>query len=399
MSLKIRKRIIIEHKILFITLILCVCNALATRNSIISMSLALLEVGICIYFSICNSVENYILSFLLFTGCSIESAALALGRTDQLLYSFVNLPILSSWHLYIMLGIALIRCSKHFKSVMKGKGQINNLAKSFIAIFLLQAVIGLITFAFNDNGVSQIKGMVKYYVRDLQYMYITASCIYIIVCCIKNKHSIEKLHLFLSDFLLAVVISAVVLICSGSFYYRQSGTTIQLTCTLALMITTSMMLLFYTEKNILFLIIGLLSIYIQKDYTLGIAGSWWLMVAVTVLLFVICTLPTKLSGKQIFKSLVIILLVIVTVIYSVQSNLLGNITSYQIGYKLEAFTRLFNFDLTRNGWYLALGESIQGRLEEIVNTAIEFIHKPWFLIFGKGAGGSGAGGRRKGTAV
>lgn len=39
-------------------------------------------------------------------------------------------------------------------------------------------------------------------------------------------------------------------------------------------------------------------------------------------------------------------------------------------------------------WYIKMNDSIGVRIESFINIILEYIHKPYFLLFGKGYGGS-----------
>lgn len=390
LSVKINLSTIRQHKMLVCVVLLCIINAMVTKSTSLSLIISLLEVAYVGCMLLTNKVGDFILAFLLMAGASIESAALALGDARQTFYSFLFLPGISSYHIYFMLLIADFLCLKKARGFLKENSNLTKISKTFFFILVIQIIMFLFTFFFNDNGVLNINGALRYAVKDMQYMFVTISIVYILgVCLLYNQFFANKLHIFLEDFLIGVVIAAFVLVLTGNYYLRQSGTTMQLTCTLALMVTSSMILLFYTEKNgVVFLAFGLLSILIQKDYTLGIAGSWWLIVGTTIALFVICSIPSELTKKKIIRSFLIILLVVMVGVISLQNDLFGSILSYQITYKLESFKRIFDFNTNMSVWFAALGNSIQARIEEVVNVFLEFIQKPWFLLLGKGFGGT-----------
>lgn len=390
-KIKISTAEIGKHKMILLVIIISSANALLSKNDSISFIVALIEISIAFYYLFFMKLSSFLIVFLLLCCTSIESATLAFGDSKQTFISFLNLPVIASYHIYLMLFVADFRAIKNIKKITRSSSHIARLSKIFMVLFLVQALMMLVTYLINDNNVRGIVGIYRYSVRDMMYMFVTMSVVLLMSTSLVNDNWFgERFKAFSYDFLIGIVISALVLIATHNYYLRQAGTTRQLTCTLALMITSTMLLLFFYEKKyaVWMLLFGLLSILIQKEYTLGIAGTWWMMVGSTAFLFIFCSAPTKVTYKDLFKFISLILLVIILLVAVNSFDFLNTTNNYQSSYKLEAFKRILNWESDINIWYIALGESIQTRIEEIISIVIEFVNKPWFLLTGKGFGGT-----------
>lgn len=376
---------------ILVVIIITLLNSMYADVMPFSLILSLLEVGIVLYCLIFKRLSTFFIAFLLMSGTSIENPIYAFGDRNQKFCSFIMLPGIASYHIYCILLFADLRAVKHIHKIFRKNTEITRFTKSFLLLFLLQLLSMGVTYLYNDNGVLEIDGLFNYTVRDVLFMIVTVSIVMIMnVCFIIEKDFDRKLLSFLVNFLFGVVITAGILVYNHNYYVKQMGATKQLTCTLALLITPTMVLLFWTKKrSVWYLVYGVISILIQREYTLGIAGTWWLMICVTAILFIMCSLPVKWNAKEVVKFILVIVgIMCILRFMSKEERMPNDINNYQVQYKLDAFKRIINWDSDIKKWYLGLGDSIQARLEEVINVLIEFYHKPWFFLTGKGFGGT-----------
>lgn len=390
MKVKIKKEEIESAKqILGIACIFCL-NSICYRSTIVSILVGIIEVGVTVYCLLSRKLEDFLLCFLLMACSAIENPIFAFGDSTFTFYSFLKLPYINSYHVYLLIFLAIVKNASYLPIIWRDKSKMATLVKLFIVLFLSQIIMFLVTIFLNDNNINYLSGILNYSIRDAFYLFMTVGMLVISCICLeKNNRFVERLKKFILSFFIGMIISVAFLITIHNYYYTQENTTIILTCSLCFFITNTIIILFFQEdKPYLFLFLGIVTILIQRSYTLGIAGTWWVMIACTLILFIICAIPKPLTKKNIVRFFLIVFGALIILKLTKVEDLGQSINNYQVSYKLESFKNILDLGTDINSWYTGLGDSIQTRIEEIVNIFIEYKLKPGYALLGKGFGGT-----------
>lgn len=366
--------------------LLIVINSLVADMSYFNFVIGGMEVVIVLYYLFMRKLDDFLLAFLLFFTTSIENAYYAYGSTDVVFYSFVKLPIIRSYHLYLICLIALGKMLYKGWVIPRGSTVLGKVVRFIVLFWGIGLCMTFITVLFNDNNISR-NGLLRYVVRDIQNFFLTFAIMLLSITCLCGYPLFEKRLLRFFEYLLAgTVFGAVILIVFKNYHVMHGHMTFVITMPLVLVLTICLILMYCTEdKPLYFVSVGILSIVIQCQYTTGIAGSLWLMLACVAVMFIFIVIFDR---KMLMRLRQIIILVCIASVYFFEYDILAVLNlNYQVQYKLDTFLRL----IKRNNiatWYADLGGSIQARLEEMVNIFLEFLNKPLYMFCGKGFGGS-----------
>ncbi len=377
------------YRSLFLVVILSVANTLSLTMPGAGLVIALAETAIWIFYFISNRMDDFILSYFLFSSTLIESNLFSVGTRDAAIYSFISLPGLAYYHIFFILFIAYIR-----GMFLNGKRVpvIQNRFSTRVAlIFPAFCVVTFCTLAADDNGVYSLPGLLRFVIIDA-YNVLWFCLVFAITwdCIEESREFIFRLKQLFLSVLTGVTIAAVILILLGKTH-SPNYTATYLQCPIILFFSPAL-ILFYDEKKHggLYLLSGIFSILIQVKYTVGIPGAWW----ITTMLFVgafyvriIRGLVKSRTSVYFFCIAGCSVIVFLGGIVGLHMLLEQESESY-IGYKLRTFMNIFSISGGSENWYISLGASIGIRLEELVNIIITYSKNPWFLFLGKGFGGS-----------
>lgn len=375
------------YKYVFLTLILVFFNSIYVKYPAISLFLGILETLLLIYFFFCKSISKLTSILLFFLSANIESAGFALGDRKAVLYSIYNLPIVKSYLLLLILLLSIVKCFPYFKFKICKKWNgflffyIINVILAVTAVFMSAIVLIL-----NDNGMLKYTDMWRYMARDGYEMIHIIAILTLVYYSLKSdpKFAVKLKNISLA-ILSGITWSAVLLILCGN-YYNTWGTEYYLTCPLIFFFAPGLILFLFEEHGIFHLLTAIIAILIQIKFTLGITGTWWIYLMLVGVVLIRKLLGVR--GKATIIPKLICLFFILAVGYFVSKSDMMNSISGQISYKLSRILHIFRDkgDFISN--FLSSGDSMNMRIEEIVNAVIEIVKKPIYLLFGKGYGGT-----------
>lgn len=374
---------------ILLSFFLTIMNTLFITNTLLSITLAVSETLILLYYLVFKSTDKFILCFLLFVSCVVESNVFALGDSEETIYSFINLPGIHFYHLFFILLIAYIKL--HISSFENTRASIRSLSSKILILFVMEIGVTCISLILNDNGVLSSEGLLRFVIIDCYNTYWI--CIVFAIlweCLIRNDVFEVYLKTMLMGILAGVSLASVFLLIMGSVNTVNSDV-VNLISPLSLFFAPALLLCCFSEKRALFLVLGVAASAIQMRFSLGIPGAWWLFFASIIIVFAfrsIKTIRRRMSAVKVIAGTSICTIMAVAVVCILTTGITLKLKNSYISYKLTTVFNLFTFNEEFSEWYIGLGASIGVRLEEIVNIILEFIAKPGYILFGKGYGGS-----------
>lgn len=373
-----------------LSIILSLANSLSLKMPVISLIIGIIEIFLWIYCLLRKKIESFMVLYFLFTATLIESNLFATGSRETTIYSFMNIPGLAYYPHFFVLFLAYMWNGSE-GNILKYKIGKSRLSTRIAMIFPFYCMITLITCIMDDNGVISSSGLFRFVIIDA-YNTLWFCLIFAVTwdCILKNKNYIIKLKSLALGVLSGVTVAAVILILLG-YTYTPTNTVTYIQCPIILFFSP-VLILFATEKKygFFFLCAGLISIVIQLRYTVGIPGVWWITTGLFAIGFYIQCFHGLSKGKArpwyffMAAASVFALIVIIPGL----SMLLEKENSSYVAYKFRTFINLFDLTKGMDKWFGLLGGSIGIRVESMINIAIELLRKPYYLLFGKGFGGS-----------
>ena len=378
-----------NYSILFGICALILINSFGAKFTILGLITGIIETFFLIYLLIAKPISYFLLGSIILLSTNIDNF-FALGDTGTILYSIYFLPFFKSYVLFLIMFCATVKCFITYGFQLPKRFLTNGYHKFYLITFIfffIGILQTLIVLLLNDNGMLFHCDMWRYIARDFYKMITVTSISVLIWYTFKNNLLyIYKVKQVLLCILAAVTYSAVILILCGN-YYKEWGNEYFLTCPLVLFFAPGL-ILFHSEKyGGFYLITGILSVFLQLHFTVGIAGTWWLYVIIIFIcffrkVFAICGKTNILLLNGLF------IIIFSCLLYFFYTSEVFNKIQGQITYKLSTILKFFNGDGNLMHRLSRSGDSISIRIEEIVCSIIELVKKPYFLFFGKGYGGT-----------
>lgn len=379
--LKINKK---QFPIIFFVL-LTVINALTFRINIIAISIALIEIFIVVFELFSYKLEKAFLYLIFFLSTVIENSYFATGLTsDEIkLYSFQAVPYLRTYHILAFVGLIYV-----LSAVKQYKDKINKYSKRLVLIWIVALFVTLISFVFNDNRIRELWGLTRLVIVDGYNAFFTVG---VFVICLRlmnyNETFKEDLKSIIISILKGAVIAAYIILILGGKRRTEAGD-LYLICPLVLYWSPALILFYKSEKKISYILYSVLSVIIQVKYTVGIPGAWWLTTGIIFIVFIIDVLRDVRFIRNNKVAFIFTALIVVFGVSGLFVLLSNSGSSSYIVYKLKTALSIFSISSDPMSWLNGMGTSIGVRVEEIVNVFIELFKSPFYLLTGKGFGGT-----------
>ena len=387
----IERRYIDKYYIRMISIVaIIVVNSLCAKEPLLGLLAGGLETAYLIYLLLGKSISDFCVGSLILLSTNIENQGFALGDRSAILYSLFNLPVVRGYLLLFIMLAAMIKCFMIY-GINIPKCLSTNLYRMFYLISLLfftsAILMAFFSVAINDNGMIEHLDMWRYIARDFYEMVHVTSIVVITYYSLKYDSTfVYKLKDIMLGILSAITYSAVILILCGN-YYNVWGSEYYITCPLILFFAPGLVLFLFEKHGMFHLITGALSLLIQLRYTVGIAGTWWIYIFIVGVLFFRKIISIGGTSKEFFLK-IMLLVVGVCVMYYVFASGVLNTMQGQVTYKLSRILDFFRGNGNTLQKLSGAGASISMRIEEMVSVVIEIFVKPWFILFGKGYGGT-----------
>lgn len=372
-----------------INIVICVLLLIATcyscQNIRIGEIVAILEAGIVIFLAGTGRIDAAVIVHNIFLACSIE-VSLFVYSEYTMMYSYSYMPYIHRYGpLVIEIGLLLV-----ILFMQKGKVRLVNISgektwmDQFVQYITIMIVAGffisLIVIAFNDNGINTLSWYSDSYFREITYWAILLIDILIIYNRFKNSPTFANfLKKSLISLFLAVPFASVLSISlgfHGNYSYHINVLLMPLISFYAVGLAVFpsykdyRLLIFYICAGIMFVA--------QLTMTNPLLGKWILY----IIAIVIVILLNNLSRERFIRFIGILLLLLIAVLFFGNTVLESN---ELLKYKFEQAIGAISLG---NSWLNNMSSSPSIRIEELLNAGVEFSHKPWFFLFGKGIGGT-----------
>ena len=375
-----------EMRIVAIVSFLTVINIFTFDMNFLSITLSVIQTLIVFYFILVGDIEKMILSFIIFASCSLESTFFITSRTDTVIYSFLNLPFVHYYHLFVVLLIAFLGVYRK-KNVIVFNRKKNILVLIALLFYILEFLVTCITWLFNDNNVQAIG--IRYIIKDMYNTYYVLMTILVLLGCKEKNHNfVYKLEMTVSGTFIGLTITAIIAVLLRKVNMLSPTNPILISPSSFFYAPILLMVYFRKGRTLRYLFFGFVSILIQMKYSLGIPGAWLLLVMICVFVFLFNFMKSVLCGQKDIKLLLVIILCSLPIVFFLIVNNIVHINNEYIVYKINTIKKLFDFSKGGQQWISNTGDSISIRIETMINIFIEYYEKPWFILSGKGFGGS-----------
>ena len=381
-SIKQKSNKYLSKKYIFLSIVIGLLNSFFYDSKIIMLILCIAEVIVLGYFLFKNNYTTYLSCYMIFLCFSMESATFV--GTDNF-YGFKNFRIaginLAVWAIIPLIILALF----HLSNIQK-KASVSH--KKFLRLILMFTVlgvlIGLITYLFDDNGFAAKSGSFSQ-LFDCSYMYILPLLIVIAVSWVLTKET-NRLDIIKQALFSVIIGLTIVYLCCLLFgnYGNRGGIASLQVSEVYFLLVGSLVLVMYKEfcklEKIILLITSIIILILSLIY-----NSSGKIVIITVLIpifMLILLIRRKASIKTLIVSILIIAALLVLIFY-IFPLLISN--SRLLFYKYEQALSMFSLG---DNWLDNMASSPKVRISEFINIVSEYLKKPWYILFGKGFGGT-----------
>jgi hypothetical protein len=370
----------INYMILLIAIIVSLLNSFYYENYIIMLALVFCELVVLLYEIARKNYTRFLSYFIIFLGTSLESPAFV-GVEN--FYGFKNFKVAGiniAAIVLIFIFIVLIKRGQ-LNYIFKTKGKLLIFIKGATLLTFIGVFIGLFAILINDNNVATNMTGFSMFI-NASYMFIFVLIEIIVISTIININPIKIIEL--KDTLVALIIStAITMIASLVFknFGNRGGLDSLQVSNLVMLLTTSIVLPFFTVKNrIEWLIITLSSVTI---FTLGIFYNTNGKMLIIAALMPIVIMTILVKKKKYVEALTIVFFTVsgsIFLFYSLlpKIRLINPLFSIKFD---QAISILFFW---RDNWLVNMPDSPRIRIAQFLNISIEYMKKPYFLVFGKG---------------
>lgn len=377
-----------------IVFVLGLMNMYGTESPTISLLVALLEYGIVIFFLMLGNYSRSFFYYLAFSATILEFDLFIYGEdaSGHVRYSFAMLPLFKD---YLRWFLAYVYVALAFKEYVAKKYVLPKLMtylKSWLKILFVSGVISItIALIFNDNGVlsnSNVYPEVAI-INILQFM-VRASLILTTVFLWGRDGWREQCSFHLQLIIISVALITVVAAMVG-FVGQYDGRETILLAPLAVALTPILVFFLLRRDEAILPIVtvfsGVAVITASIIYGGTAIGSKWYIILFLAVMGLIIMLAKIKSIWALFVGAVIFLMLVPFIILPVVS--LFDTNSYAAIKLDQALSTINVFGAANTVEFFAnMNASPLQRFDELHNILIEYAHKPWFALFGKGIGGT-----------
>lgn len=386
--MKLSRSLGVNTGLLAVGIIFGVLNITTAHSGALSAMVAVVEYVIVGAFLINHKNLYAFKYFLLFSCLSVELDAFVTGDSSIVLdrFSFFRLPLLEGY-LYILLSVIIyVQIKNQYKNNKVLPQECFKLRKWLWLLYISGIASIIAGMMLNDNGIMNWGYYPKYAIAQIISFMPRFLVILTAVEVIKDDESRNDLAQFCESTLVTVAISTLIAVFVFGMTGFYADYEIMLT-PLSIALTPLLIAFFFYKESVhpkLSLISGILIVIGTFLIATPIGSKWYLIILAAFAEGLILATGIKSVSNVIIIGAVS--LILVTVFAEPILDFLGN--DY-VGWKLSQAIKLINLSGGGGGeWYGNLDHSTLYRFDEPHNAMIEFSHKPWFAVFGKGFGGT-----------
>lgn len=358
------------------------CNLFFYQNYIMSFCYVMCELAILTILFIKKRYDAYICCFLIFMSTSLEYPYY---YGNEQIFGFKGMRIagitVGSVCLWPVFFIALINIKKAWKS-KKQFFYLQKLVRLIIFMVLCAAITGLFQILFNDNEIGDFKGVWKTYCIGL-YSLITLVLMPVYTFyyfCTSDKQMLKKIVKTLIAIMVSIILAQIVSFLTG--FMGTSWKSPVLIVSLVAAFTPYIMLLHFYKKQLnlknawLYLVIGIVGSLLSFRFTFG-SGNLLVLLALPVFIAILSAKKGYLKEMILFFS--VLLMLGIAAYFLLKDNFSMSIL---LEYKLQQVLAALKF--WQDDWLTSMPASPKVRIIEFYNICMEYMHKPYNLILGKG---------------
>ena len=368
-------------KALLIYFFLFIIHTISVYVPIFGVVVGTLELCVIFYYSINGEMDKFLLSICFIIPTCHEIPFFSLGNKDEVLYSCLHLPFLQG---YPFQAALLLPIMMRWKKIVKTDEQINNyprllIMRKFMLIFLFIGIfIGVLSILFNDNNIRNIS-YIHYFANDFMYIGNEILLVLYFIYTISHYNLSHVFFSLISSFLVVVNIMALVFTLIGLHGYYGNVNIIQIPLSFIFSTTIIFLLMKHLKRipQFVVFITFCLSLFMQFKYENALGGKSWLVLFLVLFTFFLGYVRKIKYG--LFLGFTLLL-----VFFSL--NIKNNVETLEDNNgKFSQALQLIQTVSADDLEYLPFSPKV--RIEEFINTVIEFSNKPYYL-FGKGYAGS-----------
>ena len=377
-----------------IVFVLGLMNMYGTGSPTISLLVALFEYGIVIFFLMRGNYSKSFFYYIAFSATILEFDLYIYGEdaSGHVRYSFDKLPLFKN---YLRWLLAYIYVALAFNEYVAKKYVLSRsmmYLRKWLKILFVSGVISIIiALIFNDNGVFNNSNVYpEVAILNILQFLVKASIILTAVFLWGRDGWREQCSYYLQLILISVALITVVAAMIG-FVGQYNGRETILLAPLAVALTP-MLIMFIFKRNetllpIVTVLSGVAAIIASIIYGGTAIGSKWYIILFLAVMGLIIMLAKIKSIWALIVGAVIFLMIVPFIILPVVS--LFDANSYAAIKLDQALSTINVFGAENTVQFFAdMNASPLQRFDELHNILIEYTHKPWFALFGKGIGGT-----------
>lgn len=373
---------------LLLTILLLLIHIFTVKFPLLSVSIATIEFFICFFYLLKKRLEDYLLLLLLFAVTNFDVSSFVFGELNSFAYSLYIFPVFNTYPFVFLLLTPLFliyRKNRFFCWVKKIK--CNNKSLYFLlrfAIWMIPVgfIMGLISIIVNDNNIRGT-GNIKYFFLDLLKLGLYSLLIVYFTYLVIHKDAYVRLKKSMLSMLIGIIFAAFISVMLGKHGYYGDKEIVLIP--LSFFFSTLIVLfLFYSEYKcrMLLTICSIIALWLQISTSNALGGKSWLAIVYIIFSIIIILFQQK-NKLLIFGIFLIIIPFFITYERIVENQ--KNTDKLSSEKLIQATMLISIFDID---WYEYMPLSPKYRIEEALNTGIEYIQKPFFMFLGKGFGGS-----------
>jgi len=371
-----------ETHIFFVAGIIGILNVLFSTNYIISMAIIFFELFILGYFFLKKDITRYLGYYLIFLCLSFEFEVLV-GTSN--FYGFKDFRIFGvNLGIIMLLPILLLTVFKKIKiHVIKDKyPSLFRFSKIFLLLNFSGVFFGLLQILVNDNNVNGLGNVLPTFIGVVYNMTLIPILLIIsfVYLMLFENDKFALLEKFMLAILVGVVASMLASLLTGNFGRYGGVNTLLITNTYRYI---PFMLLFPFYKKY----------KKRKDIKLlvlcGIAGAILALLynstGKMILLYGLIPIGIMTILWRRKKRLpFIFFLSLVPLIILVMPSVIEHLTTSSIMFRSKLNETISILKFWEPNWIYNMPLSPRTRIAEFTNIILEYLNKPWFLMFGKG---------------
>lgn len=356
-------------------------NTIYVKSLLVMTILAIFQVILLIFLFIKNRDLQYLGFYLVFLSASMESANFV---GSESFYGFKNFSFLGLNLAVWMILPVFIR--QIIKQINNNGSKVDIVVRRYLYILFVITIssvfFGLFQIIINDNNIQSLGNIVLLFVNEAYIYIVTILYSYTLIYVIQQykDKGFNIYSIYFDATIIGFVFSVFVALLFGAFGNRSGYNSLQLSN----MVMLSPLLICYPlfQKNRL-RISGIILLYLAVIFSVyyNANGKMIILLLGSMVLFF-----GILFRRKDYKSILLLFFIFSVVL--IISTVFVDYNSITSVLKVQVDQVISLFDFSRDDWLSSMNASPRARIAELLNITVEYFHKPYFVLFGKGYMGS-----------